>query len=328
MSGSGYLTILTFTCVLIALCRPAYPSGIPAENLKTFGSSGKELRVLSGGREAELLAHQGRGCLTHMWFGGDWPGYDRTRIRCYVDGETRPSIDMELFMGHGIGFGDEAAPWGTERIGKTGHPSGIYNTYRIPFGSSIRVTAQLGENVDANPDFWWIVRGVDNLPVQIGGIELPETARLRLYELEECTVGPLDYVDLCQTGNAGMLYQVTLSVKSGNLNFLEAILRAYLDGASEPLPLSSGTEDYFLGTYYFNRGQYHFPEAGLTHLDTKDNTFSAYRFHEQDPIVFQKGLRLTWRNGEARLSGHVFGDPKSSQVRSYVWLYEWPSTEN
>jgi len=39
---------------------------------------------------------------------------------------------MELMMGHGIGFQDDAAPWGIERIGKTGHPSGIYNTYRIP----------------------------------------------------------------------------------------------------------------------------------------------------------------------------------------------------
>ena len=91
--------------------------------------------------------------------------------------------------------------------------------------------------------------------------------------------------------------------------------------------LSSGTEDYFLGTYYFNRGSYHLPLAGLTHKsqDSEGNcSFSAYRFHEDDPILFQKGLRLFWRNGEQK-DGKIYGDglPKRSQVTSYVWLYEW-----
>ena len=30
--------------------------------------------------------------------------------------------------------------------------------------------------------------------------------------------------------------------------------------------ISSGTEDYFLGTFYFNKGQYFFPQAGVTSL--------------------------------------------------------------
>jgi len=313
--------------LLVAGC-PAVGAEIQAKDLRNFGTSGKELRVLEGGQEAELMRHEGGGCLTHMWFGGDWPGYDRTRIRCYVDGEAKPSIDMELFLGHGIGFGDNAAPWGTARVGKTGHPSGIYNTYRVPFGSSIRVTAQLGEGVEENPPFWWIIRGVENLPVTIGNIRLPEDARLKLYRLENRRAEPLERVELCKTDHAGMLYQVTLSVQSENLNFLEAIVRAYIDGADEPLLLSSGTEDYFLGTYYFNRGMYHHPEAGLTHIDRKANTFSAYRFHEEDPIVFQEGLCFVWRNGEAWEDGRPFGNPKPSTFTSYVWVYEWAPEGN
>src|SRR5579863_6688165 len=73
---------------------------------KTFGTAGKELHVLGGGKEAELFRRDGAGCLTHMWFGGDFPGYERTCIRVYVDGEAVASIDMELGLGHGIGFGD------------------------------------------------------------------------------------------------------------------------------------------------------------------------------------------------------------------------------
>lgn len=290
--------------------------------LKTFGAIGKELTVLKGGREAELFRHDGRGCLTHMWFGGDFPDYGRTRIRVYVDGETTASIDMEMMIGVGIGFQDDAAPWGTARIGKTGNPSGIYNTYRIPFGKSVRVTAQRAPGHEDDPPFWWIVRGVENLPVEIGGVRLPGDARLRLYKRENYAAARLEEFALCDTLRSGLLYQVTLAAKSVNWSYLEAIIRAYIGGAKEPLLLSSGLEDYFLGTYYFNRGRYATPVAGLTHKDESDHSFSAYRFHEEDPVFFQRGLRLTCRCGE-EVGGKVFNDPQPATFTSYVWVYEW-----
>ena len=94
--------------------------------VRTFSSIGKGSVALDGFREAELLKHDGTGCLTHMWFGGDWPGYEKTRVRIYVDGEQAPSINMDLGLGHGYAFGEPAAPRGGKRIGKTGQPSGIY----------------------------------------------------------------------------------------------------------------------------------------------------------------------------------------------------------
>lgn len=297
---------------------------VSVADLKTFGTAGKE-GMLYPDHEAVLFQYEGAGCLTQMWFGGDWPGYDRTRIRFYVDGEAKASIDMELFLGHGIGWGDPSAPWGSARLGKTGHPSGLYNTYRIPFGKSIRITGQLGAGIDKPQVFWWIIRGVENLPVFLGNLHLPGNARLRLQVRDNVELEPLQMFDICQSSRAGALYQVTLSVASMNFNFLEAVLRAYLDGAKEPLLLSSGTEDYFLGTYYFNRGMYHFPLAGLTHKEQDaDGTcrFSAYRFHEDDPIIFQKGIRLAWRNGEEK-DGKPYGMPQRSRATSYVWLYEW-----
>jgi hypothetical protein len=70
---------------------------------------------------------------------------------------------------------------------------------------------------------------------------------------------------------------------------------------------------------------YHLPIAGLTHkAQDADGTcrFSAYRFHEDDPIIFQKGFRLAWRNGEEK-DGKPYGSPQHSRATSYVWLYEW-----
>ncbi|MCP5116612.1 MAG: DUF2961 domain-containing protein [bacterium] len=298
--------------------------------MKSIGTMGKAVYPFGEGSETEaiLFEHAGKGCLTHMWFGGKWPNYENLRIRVYVDGEETASIDMELFLGHGIGYEDAAAPWGVKRIGKTGQPSGIYNTYRIPFGESVRVTAQLAEGDTENRRFWYIVRGVENLPVLFDGVRLPEGARLRLYKLENYTAQTLEEFDLCDTAGPGMLYQVTVAADSTKFTFLESIVRAYIDGAEEPMLLSSGLEDYFLGTYFFNRGMYHTDVAGLTHLREEDHSFSAYRFHEEDPVFFKNGLRLTLRCGE-----QIGEQPHNKKTQSweappatytaYVWIYEW-----
>jgi len=296
------------------------------KTLKTFGIAGKEKTFLTSTHESELFKHDGKGCLTHMWFGGDWSGYEKTRLRVYVDREVVPSIDMEMGLGHGIGFNDSNAPWGISKMGTTGHPSGIYNTYRIPFGKSIRVTAQLGKGVKENPAFWWIIRGTENLPITIGGVCLPDNARLKLYKRENYIAKRLEEFDLLNSNKSGCLYQVMIAAKSENLNFLEGLIRAYVNGEKDPLLLSSGLEDYFLGTYYFNRGKYSTPVAGLTHMDNQDHSFSAYRFHDDDPLFFQQGLRLTARCGEQegdKIFGGEPGNPQQTTYTTYVWTYEW-----
>ena len=319
---------------LLSTCITRVATAEEPAALKTFSSIGKESRALDGGRESELLRHDGKGCLTHMWFGGDWPGYDKTRIRVYVDGERTPSIDMEMGLGHGVGFGEAAAPWGAALLGKTGHPSGVYNTYRIPFGSGVRVTAQRPEGL---PDaaFWWTVRGTENLHVTLGGVRLPDGARLHLYRRDSFTSKPLEEFNLCDVKGSGALYQVTIAGRGlqdrgdwTSLSFLEGCMRGYLDGSAEPVLLSSGLEDYFLGTYYFNRGRYANDLAGLTHFDPKARTFSAYRFHDQDPVFFQSGLRLTCRCGETEdgsKDGKMKGNPPETVFSTYAWVYQWPT---
>ena len=63
---------------------------LPAiDRMVTFGTSGKAVYPFTAGHktEATLFEHEGAGCLTHMWFGGNWKNYERLRIRIYVDGE-------------------------------------------------------------------------------------------------------------------------------------------------------------------------------------------------------------------------------------------------
>lgn len=322
---------LTLLLALFASTLFAQKNSLSA--LKTFGTMGKQQNILSKEKEAELFSYMGKGCLTHMWFGGSFKGWGQTRIRIYVDGKAIPVIDMELLLGHGIGFNDQSAPWGIDKIGNTGGNSGIYDTYKIPFGKSIRITAQLSDSADTGQPFWWIIRGTENLPVEIAGVRLPDNARLKLYKLEHYTAKPFEEFNMCNVTGNGALYQVTMAAKGTpknreakdswmKLSYLESCIRAYIDGANSPLFLSSGLEDYFLGTYYFQKGKYYTPVAGLTHFDADKLEFSAYRFHDNDPVFFQNGFRLTNRCGE-EMNGFKFWDPTDTEYTTYVWLYQW-----
>ena len=317
--------------LMLAVPHRAMAQTPNVSKLKTFGTIGKEVRPLKGDSEAELFRHEGKGCLTHMWFGGGWKDCGKTRIRIYVDREDKPSIDMQLFLGHGIGFEDDSmAPWGTARIGKIGTGTSVYNTYRIPFGTSIRVTAQQRQppptpRISGGSS---VARRTFLLPWAAWPCPKPATQTVqagRLHRQAARRIQPL------RRQGSGGLYQVTMAAKGlrkskkdqwKDLSYMEACMRAYIGRAKEPLMLSSGLEDYFLGTYYFNRGRYATAVAGLTHFKPEENEFSAYRFHEDDPVFFQKGLRLTCRCGE-KIGDKVFHDPPPTRYTTYTWVYQW-----
>lgn len=222
-------------CAVVILVVSLESYGDEPLDFRPIGTIGKAERVLKADAETVLYEHEGTGCLTHFWFGGNFDGVENTRIRYYVDGEEKPSIDMDLYMGHGIGFNDNHAPWATKHVGKIGKRNGLY--------------------------------------------------------------------------------------------YLEACMRAYLGESEKPLMLSSGLEDYFLGTYYFDTGRYYADIAGLTHFDRKANTFSAYRFHDDDPLFFDDGLRLTCRNGETEHGTAegptAYREPPTTRYTTYVWIYQW-----
>jgi len=323
--------LLFFSIILLCSCTQEKIDNVEIgeiESLKTFGTMGKELTVLKIDEETELINYEGKGCITHMWFGGGFEVVGFTKVRVYVDNEELPSIDMEMYLGHGIGFKDRGAPWGTERMGNIGGHSGIYNTYKIPFQKNIRITAILDEGGKENANFWWIIRGTENLPVVISGVSLPDHTKLKLHKLENYIADPLEEFTLCDVLGSGMLYQVTMEAKGlrntnhwKDLSYMESCIRAYTNN-EKPLFLSSGLEDYFLGTYYFNTGKYTNKLAGLTHFDREKKEFSAYRLHEDDPVFFKDGLRLTNRCGE-KIGDKLFHDPPQTRYTVYTWIYEW-----
>lgn len=268
--------------------------------------------------------------MTHFWTAGD-SGVDYVNFKYYIDGESTPSIAFQPPLACGVGFDDQTAPWGTKWFGKGAHTTGWFHNFRIPF-KSIKITYATDKG--AKPArIWMIVRGSDNLPLRIGGVDLPSTARMKLYNTN-VELAPLQFVDLAKVSGAGMLFLTTMQVESGNQNFMEGCMHLYTQDYTQwpGLLLSTGMEDYFDSAFYFNGGTFHAPVAGSTHL--AGGNFSGYRFHEMDPIVFSDGMRFQWRNGDVtdpatglkctlESGGTPSGSPQTSQLRALVWVYQW-----
>eukprot|EP00486_Rosalina_sp_Unknown_P014199 CAMPEP_0201589568 /NCGR_PEP_ID=MMETSP0190_2-20130828/168252_1 /ASSEMBLY_ACC=CAM_ASM_000263 /TAXON_ID=37353 /ORGANISM="Rosalina sp." /LENGTH=121 /DNA_ID=CAMNT_0048044009 /DNA_START=180 /DNA_END=545 /DNA_ORIENTATION=- len=117
-----------------------------------------------------------------------------------------------------------------------------------------------------------------------------------------------------------------------------------VDGEANYQFLSSGTEDYFLSAFYFDAGIYQDNDAGLTYKGNP-GMISAYKFFEEDPIMFTKEFQLVWRNME-RTTGSSDSCPTKfpsdvntttgqsdngmkepevapATVTTYAWVYEY-----
>ena len=325
---------LYFLLPSIALC---YVQVQP--DMKTFSSAMKDGEIL-GGEEKVLYEHEtGPGVVTEQWFAGVDVMDQDARFRFYIDGEMVASLDFQLYMAHGIGFNntfeDKYLPWGTKLMSHSASGGGLSNTFRIPFLKSFRVTL-------THPKggiFWYIIRGVENYPLVLGDLLLPKTSRLKVYKQTNILLERLKFITLAKVDNsAGAVFMVTLAANSTDYTYLEACMRVIIDGG-DVMFLSSGTEDFFLSAYYYNKGVFHFENSGLTSKEGV-GTMSAYKFFERDPLLFAKSLELKWRCGE--VVGGFGGCPTdfpqyyspkrppsrvdlytNTTVTAYTWVYEW-----
>jgi len=273
------------------------------------------------------------GVMQHFWTTAPNPTENDVIIRYYVDGETTASIAFQPSLACGVGFEDTQAPWGTKWFGKGSADGGYFWNFRVPFQKSIIVTAQ--HVLKPNGGFYMIVRGSTNSPIVLGDYKVPSNAKL-LQFVNNADFQPLEWVTIASLpSGAGIHFMHTIAVKSANLNFLEGCYHLIYPGQDFPgILLSSGTEDYFDSGWYFNAGQFHLPVSGFTHLNTTGGIqWSAYRFNDMDPIVFNDGFEILWRNGDMldpagikcliQEGGNIVGSPSVSTVQTYAWVYTW-----
>ena len=142
--------------------------------------------------------------------------------------------------------------------------SGLFNNFQIPFGSNISVTVEMVGEKGHLVIFWLVLRGrtkADALHLPgTPSVPLPRTARLRTHYSANVTLQPLQQLTLYNTTAAnGAVLMVTVAVDSAPSNlypayhYLEGCMRAFTPAGEQRYRISSGTEDYFLGTFYFVR---------------------------------------------------------------------------
>ena len=278
----------------------------------------------------------------------------------YIDNETVASIDLFLREVASVGIlgatGDTAqdgTPFGHDLFGKTAKSGGVYMTVRIPFGTSLRTTITAPASYIHPSIFWFIIRGVEALPVALGGGELtlPDQARLVLYR-NSGNFQPQDLITIgaSPSGQAGALVNVFLDNNSTDYNFLEACVRFYANNASAPQFLSSGTEDFFNSASYFDEAKFNNRQSGVTYLTSGPSTgLAMYKTHEsRDFVLWNDGMLLQWKNMEesqgpgacpttwpwppaADVAAAAASVPSIGsavgplQTKTLVWMYVWPS---
>jgi hypothetical protein len=228
--------------------------------MKSFGHSIKDAKIVSN-EEVTVFEHtcSSPPCTVtqmHCPTVGPHGWYDAV-LRIFIDDE--PSLNLTMLELANIGnpagsptgaedFGNgDNGPWGNALFGHTAHKGGVYSTVRIPFGEKLKVTITASNNA-GQARLFFIIRGVESYPVVLGDLILPTAARLRLHRFENLTQ-PAQLVTLADvpSGTAGALLGVRFDANgSKGFGFLEACMRAMVDGAARPLYLSSGAEDYFL----------------------------------------------------------------------------------
>lgn len=188
-------------------------------------------------------------------------------MQVFVDGEIVPSIDVDLgtiFLGH-LGAAAAKFLWSTQHMhGEGGQNDSVGGTVRFPVPYStgciiklvnVSTTAvQSYTQVDA-------VKGVD-LPYRLRSACIPQSLARTL------TAAAVDTMFSTPTGSAGWLIWLgyVASTTGANESYLERNIELTFDGEATAAVVSTGGEDFFLGSFYFqNRQAYSGPDAAVSY---------------------------------------------------------------
>jgi hypothetical protein len=249
------------------------------------------------GQTHVLMDEKGPGVITHIWltFLGPEPqawapkgsaDHQEMLLRMYWDDNPRPAVEAPV--------GDFFANCFGKRSEVTSLPvivedADSYNCYwHMPFRKSARIEI---ENQSDKPigllyyNIDWIKK--DRLP--------DDTPYFHAQYRQEYPVQKgKDYLVL-ETQGKGHYVGTVLAVRTRSPSwFGEGDEKIYIDGEAKPSIWGTGTEDYFLSAWglkttstpYF--GVPYFDQWGIVGGHT-----SAYRWHINDPIVFNTGIKVT-----------------------------------
>jgi hypothetical protein len=246
-----------------------------------------DARPIEPGDTLVLADLEGPGIVNHLWFtinavDGQYPA--SLVLRVYYDDREQPGVEAPLGDFFGIGHGlVKAYQCAVYEISSDGR---AYNSFwKMPFARRFRMTVTNESDRRVNSFYSY----VDWLRVPA----LPkDTAYFHAqYRQEKPCVSGKNYL-LLETEGRGHYVGTVLSVHHAEEGwFGEGDDFFFIDGEQEPSLKGTGSEDYFCDAWGFREFQQ--MRHGVTQWEWgADGRGTAYRWHTDDPIHFEKSLRV------------------------------------
>jgi hypothetical protein len=261
--------------------------------------------IINPGETFTNAEMEGPGAIQHIWMTptGNWQW---SIIRFYWDDETTPSIEAPVGAFFGMAWNEYAH---LNSLAVTVNPGSAFNCYwKMPFRKKCKITME-----NLNPDeSMRLYYQVTYVLTEIGEDEAYLHAQYRRSNPNTTSLHTI------LDGVKGKGHYVGTYMGVGVRNngwWGEGEIKFFLDGDKDFATIvGTGTEDYFCGSYNFeNRATRQYQEfstayAGLHQVIRPDGVyrsqqrFGMYRWHIQDPIRFDKDLKVTiqdlgWRHG-------------------------------
>jgi len=241
------------------------------------------------GQVVTLLDVDGPGCVRHIWL--TFPPYhpDLYRglvIRMYWDSQENPSVEAPV----GDFFGIAHARYRNVSTVLTSFQvsNGLNSWIPMPFRSHARITVENDSDRTFSVLFYQVDFTLgDKLPDEIGYFHAQ-------FRRSNCHPFHEDYVILDGVEGKGRYLGTVLGVRSVCLPkhwWGEGEVKMYFDGETVPTICGTGAEDY--AGCAWGLSECITPYQGCTVCDNENKLYSFYRWHTNDPVYFQKSVRVT-----------------------------------
>jgi hypothetical protein len=256
--------------------------------------------TIESGKKHVLLEADGPGMVTRLYMSflppepQNWApqgaaNHQEMLLQIYYDGNPRPGVEAPVgdFFANCFGKRSEVIS-----IPVLVEDADAYSCFwRMPFRKSIKIEILnqsekqlrlLYYNID------WIKKD-----------SLPEDAPYfyAQYRQEYPVEQGKDYVVL-DTKGKGHYVGTVLAVRTRSPDwFGEGEERIYIDGEEQPSIQGTGTEEYFLSGWGLKK--FSTPYSGVSYFDQcgiVGGHTAAYRWHIQDPLVFNTGIKVTFEH--------------------------------
>ncbi len=279
--------------------------------------------IINAGETVTIAEMEGPGAIQHIWMTptGVWRW---SIIRIYWDGEETPSVECPIADFFCMGW-NEYAPLNSLPV--CVNPGSAFNCYwQMPFRKSCKITMENVNPKDAMTLYYQINYTLTDVPKDAGYFHA-QFRRTRYNESSDFTV--LDGVK-----GQGQFVGVYMAWGLTNNGWWgEGEMKFFIDGDKKyPTICTTGTEDYFCGSYNFDRNgrfiEFCTPYAGLVQVIRPDGTyrsqerFGLYRWHIMDPVRFKKDFKATIQDLGWRFDGRYLQQHSDIAATSFWYQSE------